>query len=291
VKRNAIVIPIYMGHVSRFVGLLNGLANVDTHDAEVVFLASNAIEQAAFSRIAAVIAPTVLIWDANALAERLHPEAATRLRENRQGCVINLKKLIGIQTCVEAGCQRIAVIDSDVMLLPSFHAGRLLDALATDYERRRYLGGQVNSQPYQDVMSASIRFVGLNESSKAPELGLDRWYGWFFELPFYTADDFSAFLRFLAQRYPEGWWHHVTWHTFDHLVYVYWLVSCGSATLDHYSDIASNIPELLTVPELAGVWQARGVRPSWVGLKQFLQYPEIRDLNPNLQVLCHLDRL
>lgn len=282
-----IIIPIYCGHMERLTVTLGNVAG-RLDGTQLVLCASNAWEQRFFRSLTTAFDAAIEVIDAEAIAAKLSPQAVERLRADTDQCTVNLKKLFAAIWCFENGAKGAAVLDSDVVLLPRFRAESFFRVLDHNHDVALAPGARTDNAMSRSINQA-CRTLLLPKGPDHPDID-PAWYGWYFDVPYYRQVDFLGMISYLTQLYPDGWWNHIGWHAFEHMVYTFYRVFRGEADLDIYESYSQAVPERLLPVQLRALWSKYNFLPAWISLTMFAQDPTLLDDNPAAAVLYHVDR-
>ena len=222
------------------------------------------------------------------------PALLERFTNNVEGCIVNVKKLAAIHWAVfSGGYEWIACIDGDTLA-----AGRLdglFPTLARNYEDGRYFGAPFPEATHH-LINATCRGLFSAEDSERLRLMThnDVSYAWFFDAPTYRARDVRAFLDHMAGVHGDvdAFLCRITWHAFEHIVFLFWRCLHGGAAFIDYSSLGVlDIPEFLRADGLKRLEDHFGCSPAWVALGEALMRPEVVDQLRNVLLLYHTDRI
>jgi len=286
---NAIIIPVYVGHAGRFLGLVNNLASLDRRGVTIVFVATNKGEQLYFARQCARFLDDCVILNAEEMAASTGG-FSDFITHNQNSAIINLKKLLALKYVFLLGAANVCVLDSDVLFLSRFNGERLFQNLNQNYSRNCIYGGHFGEPLGKEIIAHTNKFIFEPSADLGSILPAADFYSWFFDVPFYSRIHFTSFMDFLEKKYPSGWWHAINWHTFDFIIYGNFLLSQGIWKAVAYDSISPKIPEKLTPDELALVWNNYRYHPCWVSHQSLILSPEILSLNSDIEILYHTDR-
>jgi hypothetical protein len=285
--KQAIIIPIYIGHRSRFNSLLTNLKSTSLVDCSLIFIATNLKEKLYFSLIAHLKNKPITILNLEKLAKQSVKVGSRELNKRLKvtAGIINLKKLLGLNACFSMGYEHAIVVDSDIFFFEDFNADALFKSCQKNYQMKVFYGVKHSDSWLTQITESSLRYLNLDFNSIQNNV-----YSWFFDVPYYDSVEFNNFLTYLNQLYGEEWWSHLNSLTFDHLLFQFFLVSQRGWRFDDYSDISTSIPELLSPADLLSVNKSRGYWPLWISYKCISAMPDLKSFNPSLQIIYHIDR-
>ncbi|MCX8521425.1 MAG: hypothetical protein ORN28_07805 [Rhodoferax sp.] len=184
------------------------------------------------------------------------------------------------------GFDNAIVIDSDVLFLNDFSPSVMFKALSENYSKKAFYATKSSDPFLTKIIDKSSGFIGVNFKNE--------WggylYGWFFDIPYYERQDFNDMVAHLNTLYADGWYEHLDWFTFDHLIYQYYLTFKKGWQMMDYSGLSALPPEWLTPSELLAICEHQNYFPAWISLKSFFAMPGIKAINGNMQILYHTDR-
>ena len=296
---NCLLIPVHPPKTNWLMGFLNSLgapAKGAPLNFRIVIATSNYDEFRFFNRLVHLMPCSEaidLVCVESYLVDTLgHHELAERYRGNVDQCIVNLKKLVAISWAVEAGYEWIACIDCDVSSLRDPTA--LFPHLIRNYESGLYFGTSTDLQVFRDVTGNCSRLFGEADQQRLRDITRDdSCYAWFFDVPFYKAVDYTAFLSDMAAGTGsvEAWLQRITYHSFEHVIFLMWRCLHRGARLIDLADMRiGGIPEFLGFQDLMRIRTKHGYEPAWVPFKEMLYQPDILQSFPNVTLSCHVDR-
>lgn len=193
--------------------------------------------------------------------------------------MINLKKLLALYHARD-GFDDFLVVDADVAMVGSGQAALAAAAAHYDY---RYFAGYTDNPLCLYVNRGCLRLFTNAQKQRIREATRDvHLYTWFFDPPYYRRDDLKAFFDFMAENHGsvDDFLQMLSWPTFDHILYVYFLLLTRGAQIVDYG--LERIPELLTAEDAEAIQARFGVRPVWASKDAYTGQPA--------QMLFHMDR-
>ena len=285
--KQAIIIPIYMGHKARFISLLSNLKTQSLVECSLIFIATNLKEKIYFSILARLYNKPISILNLEKLAKKslnVGPWEFNR-RIKKAESIINIKKLLGLNACFSMGYEHAIVIDSDITFFDDFDANDLFKKCYANYQKKVFYGVSHSDAWLSQITKSCLEYLNLEDRSIVNKV-----YSWFFDVPYYGCVEFKYFMKYLDQLYGDEWWMHLDSLTFEHLLFQYFLVSQRGWRFDDYSDISSSIPEFLSPKDLLKVSKSRDYWPSWISHQCISAMPDLKSFNPSLQIVYHIDR-
>ena len=296
---NCILIPVHPPKTNWLMGYLNSLSTAAGGvplDFRIVLATSDYNEFRFFNRLVHLMpcsAAIELVCVESYMLDALsHPELMERYRNNADQCIVNLKKLVAISWAVENGYEWIACIDCDVASLRDPMA--LFPHLIRNYESGLYFGTSTELQAFRDVTIDCRRLFGEADQQRLRDVTRDdACYAWFFDVPFYNAADYKAFLSDMAAGAGsvEAWLCRIAYHSFEHVIFLMWrCLHRGARLIDLIDMQVGNIPEFLGFHDLLRIRTRHGYEPAWICFKEIMYQPDILQTFPNVTLSCHVDR-
>ena len=297
---NCILIPVHPPKTNWLMGFLNSLntaANGVTLDFRVVIATSNYNEFRFFNRLLPLMpcsAAIDLVCVESYMMDALdHHELLERYRHNVDHCIVNLKKLAAISWAVDNGHEWIACIDCDSSSLRDPAA--LFPHLIRNYESGLYFGTSTEVQGLRE-MTANCRslFREADQQRLRDMTRNDACYAWFFDVPFYNAADYKAFLSDMAGESESvpAWLCRITYHSFEHMVFLMWrCLHRGGRLIDLIDMGIGGIPECLGFQDLMRIRSRYGYEPAWLTFGELMHQPDILKAFPNVTLSYHVDRM
>lgn len=288
--KNIIVIPIFIGHASRFVQICLNLAQVDLSGVDVAFMVSSPEEENYFRRLVAPLLPSVIIIDSQKIIAQKGESSRLRLAANEERSAINLKKMAGLQYAKENHYDYAACLDSDIYLLPQFNAQQFFELAIKNYQKSEYFGVTVDHPAFKAPFQKTLVLFAKDKSVADLLPAMEAWFPWFFDVPLYSLKDYSEFDAYMSGQWGE-WYLQINWFTFDHLMFIAWKILKAGSKLIDYGNITTTIPELLSNVELKEIERVYQYEPAWLTATNFVYFPEIVNQKPHIKLLNHADRV
>ncbi len=191
------------------------------------------------------------------------------ITSNNKG-IINLKKFLGLHWCMTQGVEYTLCIDADCRVMTTTDQA-LADA-AKNYERGMFFAAPTFTDILLSInnacrgMFATDEILTITEKTKNGSL-----FNWFFDAPCYKGSDLVEFFAYMSQTHGSlgRFLSLLTWPTFDHIVFTYFLLAKRDATMFDYSEHGIvNIPEGLSWDDLDEIADVFGYRPIWSAAEQ-----------------------
>jgi hypothetical protein len=297
-----ILIPVHRPKMNWLVSFLNSLALYDVPDhARIMLIAS---DRADFDYFVAALSyhplskHLMVLNAADWVASNYSSALLQRLQENAEGAIINLKKMIGLQWALQNGAQYALCLDSDVLAVAGL--SQLYEIAKINHQKALYLGASIEGVENCDLLSRIIRetanLFAPDEQTTIAELTAGHTlYTWYGDLPVFAREDISAFFEYMQTVHGsmEGFLSSLRWATFDHMLYVFFRVSCrGAHIFDYRKKLRiSALPEFLSPRELFIISMKTAYEVGWIGASNAYDHPEAFRLLPKLCLLSHFDRI
>ncbi|CCV45413.1 hypothetical protein RSF51_000377 [Yersinia enterocolitica] len=133
-------------------------------------------------------------YEINQLTTEYDSDATIFFRDGRCG-IINLKKLSGVNHVFTLGFEKVAVLDSEILLYRDANLLKSLEKHVSD-DVYRYSLAAYNHEIMTKIQNDSIRSVVWSFDSRNH---FSRSYGWYENLCVYSRDKFSGFINHLTE--------------------------------------------------------------------------------------------
>lgn len=249
----------------------------------VIMVATDEFEKAFFEDFIRLIGIQVEIVCASTLLEPFMQDPQSLLKSN--DAIVNVKKFIGIDYALEHYSYAF-VFDCD-----SIWVGQTdwIGPAVENYDKKTFLGIRTQAPLLNTINRASRSLVDPNETASSLDDVVDI-YTWFMDPPLYDRRDFLDFRSYFCDIYG-GWLEFLQalkYHSFDYIVYQYFLVSRLGWSIKDYSYLTLEMPENLTFELRQTIKQEFDHNPIWTSMKTCFTAPppESRTVG-----LCfHVDR-
>ncbi len=297
--KNCIIIPTHPHKVNWLILFLNSIPSHEIHDLnfDIILAVSNSLEKQQIEntlRIAAPLVNSKVIYfnvDLYIREEIKDQIAIDRYTHNSNKCIVNLKKFVAMHWAMPQ-YEYCTVIDSDVIFYKS--AKSTFDKIIHNYQENRYFGAPSEAPGIQKIIEDCASFFDKDEVNQLREITNNlSVYTWFIEPPTYHQADLRSFFDyFLSNDRAYNFWEKINWHSFEHIIFVFYKLLHKNAILIDYSQsqIGAVIPEALTHAHLNILKQEYNYSPSWVRFKLLLDgLDNVQSREPSL--LYHVDRM
>jgi hypothetical protein len=293
VPGNCLIVPIHVPGAKWLELLLDSIPG-NPVDFTIVLAVSNSEEAAHFAilienlRAARPWSIEVRLFDVRSyIADTLNfQNLLARYDANESRCIINVKKFTALHWAAREGFGFAACIDADCIAVSDLTG--LFGLLKSNYAQGKYLGAFTQDEFLRGIMLVSASPFSMPERHRARELTSEgSFYPWFFDIPAYDLADMRLFFEHMApiRGDLEGFFTALSWHTFEHVVFMYWRVLSGRAEFVRYDDAGVlGEPENLMLDDLDTIEARHRYRPAWARFGIGLEYP------PGTCLAYHFDR-
>jgi len=270
--KTCIIIPCWLPKIQ---SLRDYLHSIGYNEKTAIYIAvSNAYEKNIFENMFQKI-PNLMFFDVEKyLIDNKFFISKERLKEN---CVINLKKFATLHMCLNLGYNYMLCFDSDTKNLGNIE--KLTEQAITNYNKRVYFGIDTTDNAYLTINYESAKLSNCNKYLNI--------YAWFFDIPIYEKQDLKDFFEYFGDF--ENLAQKLNWHSFDHLVYMYFLLKTDKAKIINYRNEAQEVPEFLSLYNLEKIKEKYNYFPLWMTKKSYLESLSLQQKNI-VFMLSHVDR-
>ncbi|MCY1740369.1 hypothetical protein [Ensifer sp. SL37] len=296
-----IVIPIHGPKVTHLANMFNRISPKECLSGEILvtFVATTNEERETIANYIKVTGATIPvdfeIISAVDLCELMNlPKIERRIRENVLNSNINTKKFLGIYWSLITGCEDVVTMDADVAFLRS--PNNLFEKLKDNFSRRVFFAGSPTGDLMRDITSLSTDYFSpydahrLKSIMRYPEL-----YSWFFDAPYYPRDLTLAFLTHLATLHQghEGAFLKLSWHTFDHILFMYFTLLSGDFRMIDVRDsiASSNATDSLSISDIRRIKDIYDYQPVWATLQALIDSEGSQQERLDFVLAIHTDRI
>lgn len=290
-SRDLLVVPVHPPKVNYALSLLISLGSTTDPGFDVLFVITHDGERAVFEQIiSAVQVPcTVHVVSAqDIITDLVSSGAAVDFMTNARRQVINAKKFAGLMWGLRHGYDVMACVDSEtVFTKPPL---RLFSNLRDNNSRAEYFSAP--ALDYRMLIEAPARLLSSSDQDVIERLtgGFEQ-YCWFFDIPTYPSADFQDFIDYMTVEHGdlETFFCKLRYETFEHMLFVYYLLATRRAVLIDYSKIIGSQREALhlTPEDLGLIRSAHSYAPRWISLMATITSTVTADVD----ALTHTDRL
>lgn len=299
---NALMIPIHPLKINWLYMFLKSisLSDLELADFEFVLLISNPLEKIQIVRGLKTIAPEyvkfvkfldITFYIQTALQD---VELLERFRSNTFNCIVNVKKFCGLHWAKDI-YSSIAVIDCDTFVRHSIDIHQLFSQLQANYDKKVYFGAAVEKEGLLEILNKCAQFFPSSNIEKLKEISKNLTvYPWFFDVPFYKAEDLKSFFAFMGDstQLPTNFWLEQNWHSFEHIIFIFYRCLYQGASLIDYSDeLPFEEPEVLTVADILLLKYKYGYMPIWAKFSTIIDAEIELIENEPIYLLYHTDRI
>lgn len=292
-----LIIPIHppkIGHVSNIFSRVDG--HEKSEDVLLTFVTTTAGERALMERYIALTHPQIPVAyeviSAMELADGMGFSLLSAEMGRSEAAIINIKKMLGLYRAFYLGAQEVICMDSDAIFLAA--PDDLFETARRNYERKVFMASYSPIEITDQVVLASASYFPEDESRRLRALIGVGQFSWFFDAPYYPATDGREFLAHisLAHGGMERALLALTWHTFDHVLFINYLLLRGDFELVDVRRLvgADKISDDLSLMDLRAIEAEHGYRPAWAPLPAMLSLPEAEGEGQYV-VAFHVDRV
>ena len=295
--RRHLIMPIHPPKVNHLSTIFSRVTSVIDQDVIWTLVVTSPAEREMVERyfqLAKPIVPSQLeVVSALEIAALLGmDDLANAIRENRNGGVINMKKLLAVYRAQCLGAEEICCVDSDVIFLKPLN--ELFDVCAGNYARQIFIACSSAIPSSVEVILATSRYFSPFDEKSLGEIYQSRLYSWFFDAPYYERSDTADFFNHIRQLYGgiENALSILSWHHFDHILYMNYLLLTGKFQLIDASESvgAGKLTDNLSLAELRIIEARFTVTPAWITLQGLIS--EWDDAaSQGFCAIFHVDRL
>lgn len=295
-----LVIPVHLPKIFHISSIFLYLSKngFDTEDVRVTLVATGLYEKEVIQRYLAVTASTIPrhceVVSALEVTETAGwSRLAHALSQNQGGGCINMKKLLSVCRAFALGAEQVCCVDADTLLLKPLEY--FFDQIEMNYAKKRFFAAGSPINITKSTYRASANFFSPRDEERLDELyGVDR-FSWFFDVPFYTREDFFQFLQHVTFLYGgiDEAWAVLTWNHFDHILYVNYLLLRGDFKLVDLVPIVGDgkITDDLDLSDLEKIQDIHEYRPVWLTLTAATRDGDNECVAREFSAIYHVDRV
>ena len=296
---NALFIPVHSLKLNWLCMFLQSIPLTELPDADfdLVLLVSNEKEKIqiyrAIQSLLPVYLPHVKFFDVYLYIKIYMNDdiLLDRYINNSDRCIVNLKKFISLYWGRE-NYDYIAVIDCDTVVNKSIK-NIFKDLVGNYHSKLIFSGGERLSDSIISIQKDCSSFFDSDDyemiKSSTDNFNL---YTWFFDVPFYSKEHLIDFFDYFLVNKSDffNFWHKIKWESFEHIIYVYYLLLFkGYAFINYSTIIKPVIPENLSLSDLNAIYLKYNYYPTWVRFRNILNNPE-NMLMKEPHFYYHMDR-
>ncbi len=294
--KNCILIPIHKKKVNWLLSFINSLSGKIDQDTTLLLAVSDEDEEEYFCGIMSKFFRHINIEYLNIyLYIKMNlksEEILNRYTQNIDGCIVNLKKFIGLKYAAEQGYEWIIATDCDVIAIAE--TNKTFNLVEKNYNKGEYFGLQTDNWILQEILLKSLDCFSEQDEQTLKTTAMYI-YTWFFDIPTYSGKDVKEFFSYMSHNNAESlnkWFMKINWHTFEHIVFIYWRLLQKNARIISYNELEIDIiPEEIAISDLRKIKFAFDYMPLWVTAKNYLECPASYDGLDHIVWLSHMDRL
>lgn len=274
----AVIIPIHSKKINWLNLCLSSLVSAGGGEFDIVLLVSNFAEEVVIARALDFIfkgkiqGVRFLNIESYITIRLCNESLLKRYQANQERCIVNLKKFLGLHWAKDF-YDFILCVDCDIVFLHNTHV--IFKRALQNYHQNLYFAGfRSNPSIFGDILQACASFFeGLNilgsqrrEVLKSITQDFTS-YPWFFDIPAYASRDLVEFFDAMG-----NFWERITWHSFEHIIFVYWRLLMRDAKLISYTQelgITAGTEEL-SIEEISNIQMRYGYLPLWISYRRLL---------------------
>lgn len=299
----ALVIPVHEQKANWLMGFLNSymLHHRFGSNFEIVLAVSNEHEFNLFNRMLTKLYPTVPYCLFNVekylMVDLGSMELVERYRNNTDLCIVNIKKFAAMHWASKQSYEYLMVKDCDSYFFRS-GATPLFKRAIDNYNKKIYLGSNVlngmGGEGFSQIIATCASGFRDDDYEQVKYFTKQfNIYPWFFDIPFYKTSELTGFFALMSRNFAgfDKWLNTMTWHHFEHLIFIFYRVIYGGAQLIDFSESGiSGPPEALDLIGVLSLYQQYDYCPLWVSATRVLHQAEILAKLDNVSLLYHMDR-
>jgi len=295
--KRRLIIPIHPPKISHLSSMFSPpLAIADDSDVGLTFVATNREEREMFEKYISLtelrIPVPFEIISAVEACDRLGFSQLAETLSAGSGSTINVKKILAIYIAVLDGSKEIICIDSDVVFVSS--VDEVFSKAHSNYTKSVFFAANSPSAITRDVVSACADFYSSEDAMKIKSIMGTNLFSWFYDVPYYPLPDVEAFLSHIAFCHGgiERALCRLTWHTFDHVLFVNYLVLRGLFNIADVTGVVREglISDNLGMVDIVSIKNSHdGYLPVWAPLSSMLSDPDL-SAEAGFSLAMHVDR-
>ena len=293
-----LLIPIHapkFNYISSMFAWLKG--EWDHQEIRCTFIATSTAERELAERYVRLARPVMPknyeIISAAELASSLGMnELVEAIVENREGGIINMKKMVALYRAYCEGADEVCCIDADSAFLRPLD--QVFEKCAQNYEKKIFAASSSRNEIAVHVIDHCSSYFSSNDRKKLDKLYAKDLYSWFFDIPYYVRNDVFGFFNHITYLYGglENALKILRWHHFDHILYLNYLILRGDFALCDVSPFvtAGRLSDEFLISDLESIERVTGLTPAWANLSALLSDREPL-ASQNFHAISHVDRL
>lgn len=219
-------------------------------------------------------------------------DLANAMSENRNGGIINMKKLLALHRAFGEGADEAICVDSDVAFLRPLDG--LFEQAGSNYRKNMFIAVSSSLDITIDAVRNCASYFSQNDERKLTDIYRGNLFSWFFDIPYYVRNDTREFFDHISTFYGglEPALLQLSWHHFDYILYMNYLILRGDFALRDVSTFvtADRLSDDLPLSDLQAVEDQVGLAPVWATLSAVIA-AKVADAAPRFHALSHVDRL
>lgn len=296
--KRRLIIPIHPPKISHLSSMFSPPSAIaDDFDVGLTFVATNREEREMFEKYISLtelrIPVPFEIISAVEACDRLGFSQLAETLSAGSGSTINVKKLLAIYIAVLDGATEIICLDSDVVFVSSVE--EVFSKARSNYTKSVFFAANSPSDITRDVVSACADFYCPEDAMKLKSIMGTNLFSWFYDVPYYPLPDVEAFLSHIAFCHGgiERALCRLTWHTFDHVLFLNYLVLRGLFNIADVTGVVGQglISDNLGMVDIVSIKNSYdGYLPVWAPLSSMLSDPHL-SAEAGFSLAMHVDRV
>jgi hypothetical protein len=251
-----IIIPCHPPKIDYLRDFLHSVVKHGASDVKIIIIPTNEAETLFFQKELEEF--NKLSIEFKSVTTLLKPKGLEYLVSNNSG-IINLKKFAALRYAKDQQYEYAMCIDADSVAVKNLDI--VMDTAIQNYKTKKYLGSKTKSHEYIEINKLSAAVLDHYVDTSV--------YFWFQDAPMYEVNDLRDFFAYMDYTWQseEGFLKKLSWMTFEHIVFVYFLVLHKGAKIIPFNHITDTIPELVNYDTLMRISSYFNYFPVWMTIK------------------------
>jgi hypothetical protein len=223
------------------------------------------------------------------------PAALAHLQAGANNGIAGFKKMTGLLWASTHLTENFICVDAETVNTRSLQGFR--QKIDANHDDGRYFGRRlIETDPplYAKINRTSLAVLGAEAARSVTDKEMHDIYTWFFDVPIYSPQTLKNMFAHLEVVHGglEGFFMKLDWFVFEHIVYLYWRVHAGEASIVEYSPLGVTVmPENLTYMDRFAISSAAGYESLWHLADLFVSAQYEAPSSGYPYFLFHLDRM
>lgn len=296
-----LIIPVHRPKITHLSNMFSRLEVIHTshENVKISFIATDSAEQDAINQYICIFRPMIpadyeVVSGIDLCKKFDFHELAKYMAENRNGGNINVKKTLGLYSALIDGADEVMTADMDVVFFK--HPKYLFDRAHSNFENKVFFAAYPTSELMRDIVLKSTEYFSAHDARiLSSKMHHGEIYSWFFDAPYYPRHESKLFISHLQclHRGMEGALLAMNWHSFDHILFMYFLsLHSGFTMVDIRKDISEfEATDSFSITDVLNISRKYSYRPAWASLPSILKADEQSLAELDFVVAIHSDRL